>query len=419
VSNRKKNKQGGLGGLTVRNGGIQFQSSDPLDVASLKRSAEAEPNGFARKVHDLVFGDGPKLRWQNVRNVKAIQEALGDVRVTAWDAGNKRAIDSSAFPLLTGNLTVAGVNEAYEALPTIGEQLVTELDDNKKTTTIVGVLSEAPTVGPNGIPEGKPFPLVKAGEERFDVGHVRDGRRMVITQEMIEENDLAGIVERVNELGAIAAELIEKLTLRRVCDVDGSGATAAEPYVLRLNKTAASLFSTTANTPGTRTPNGNRIENNPLTTTSNLETARARLATMTNPRGEPIPVDYASMVLLVPDALWLSAWKLINSTLEPGVFNEANFWGDSGPMRPRILSSRFLDGFSTDTWYLGDFMKQTIRKWKLRPETIVLPGTSDAAAQSFLDARIGFQARIAWDCEVGVRDYVHVVQSLAATTAPS
>ena len=68
---------------------------------------------------------------------------------------------------------------------------------------------------------------------------------------------------------------------------------------------------------------------------------------------------------------------------------------------------------------LGAFMRQFVRKWKLRPEAIVLPGTADGAAQSFLDARIGYQARIAWDMEVGAIDYVYVVQSLAATTAPS
>src|SRR3990167_9508259 len=100
-----------------------------------------------------------------------------------------------------------------------------EMDDVKKDSTVVGVLSESPVVGVNGIPEGKPFPLVSAGEEVFKVGHFRDGRRCVITQEMIEENDVAGIVERVSSVGMLASKLIERLTLRRVMDVDGSGAT--------------------------------------------------------------------------------------------------------------------------------------------------------------------------------------------------
>lgn len=411
----KTNKQGGHG-LLVRNGGIQFGHRS--DIADLKRRAEADPKSFTEVAHRAVFEDG--LRWTSIGSVKDMQEALEGVRVTAFDAVSRRAIDSSAFPLLSGNLTVAGVNDAYMALPTIGEQLVTEVDDNKKTSVFSNVLSEVPTVGPNGVPEGKPFPLVGAGEERFDIGHLRDGRRMVVTQEMIEENDIAGIVQRVNALGLIAAETIEKLTLRRVCDVDGSGSSAAEPYVLRLNKTATSLYSSTANNPGTRAPSGTEITNNPLTTTTALESARSVLASMTNDRGQPISVDYGMLQLVVTDDLWLSAWKLINSTLEPGVFNEVNFFGDRGPIRPRILSSRFLDGFGgVDFWLLGNCPAQFVRKWKLRPETVVIPGTTEGGAQSFLDSRIGFQARVAWDCEVGARDYVHVVRNLPGNTQPS
>jgi len=91
-----------------------------------------------------------------------------------------------------------------------------------------------------------------------------------------------------------------------------------------------------------------------------------------------------------------------------------NNWGPRGQWRPRLLSSPKLDDLSTTVWYFGWFQKQFIRKWKLRYETVTL-GTN---TESYLRSRLGFQARIAWDCEIGAVDYVYVMQNLSATTAP-
>lgn len=401
----------------VQNGGISV-GTRAMDPGALRSAAQADPKDFHRKIHDLVNRDKNPLRWENVRNVKALQDSLSDVVIPVYDLTKKRVIDSSAFPALTSTLTVAGVNEAYLATPTIGEMLVTEMDDSKKNTTIVGILSLDDTLTER-TEEGKPFPLVSAGQERFQVTHLRRGARMVVTQELIEENDMAGIISRVNALGEIAAEQIEKQTLRRVCDIDGSATSPAEPFVLRRNGTGIALYQTD-NDPQDRLPStGNRIENNALVDSTDLESARSRLAGMVNSRGERITVTNSESILLVPDALWLTAWKIINSTLEPGIFNEQNFFGPAGAFRPRIVSSPKLDDLSTSVWYLGAFPKLFVRKWKLRPETVVLPGTAPGAAQSFLDSRIGFQARISWDMECGARDQgVWVVQNLSATTAP-
>jgi len=73
-----------------------------------------------------------------------------------------------------------------------------------------------------------------------------------------------------------------------------------------------------------------------------------------------------------------------------------------------------MDDLSTSAWYVGAFKRQFKRKWKLRFEYVTLGQDT----QAYLNSRIAFQARIAWDVEIGSTDYVFCVQSLSGTTAP-
>lgn len=383
-----------------------------IDTATLRSAALHNPEAFAKTVDGLI--NEKKLRWGDIGNLQKMWHALSDVQVkVSMPVMNEmRAINASAFPLLAGGLTVAGMNDAYEAVPTIGEKLVTEMDDNKRVTVVAGISTLDSQI--DRVDEGADFPEISAGEEKFEIRSKRNGRRLSITAEMIEENDVANIVERTNALGYIAASFVEEQTLRRVCDIDGSGTSPAEPYVLRLNGSGTSLYSTTANTPGTRAPSGTRINSNALADETDLDAARAVLAAMKDSLGKRIAIPMTQCILLVPDELLGTAWQLRNSDYTPGVENEINTWGPRGMWQPTIVSSPKLSDLSTTVWYLGAFDKQFKRKWKLRFEYVTLAGDTE----SFLRSRLAFQARVAWDCEVGATDYVYVVQSLSATTAP-
>lgn len=383
-----------------------------LDVAGLRQLAKSEPTAFINRTQSLI--DDGKLSWRSVTDLKRLFLGLSDVQVPATVniMGEQRAIMASAFPLLSGALTVAGINEAYDALPTIGQDLVSETESNKKISQYAAFTSE--DTGIDRVDDGKDFPEIGAGEEKYEIRSRRNGRRISITAEAIEENDVADITQRVNALGEIAAEMIEEQTLRRVCDIDGSGSSPAEPYVLRPNGAGTALYSTTANTPGTRAPSGTRLANTALVDTTDLDAARAVLAGMKNSRGKRISIPISRCQLVVPDALAGTALKLMGSELEPGVENEVNNWGPRGRYRPQMVSSPKLDDLSTTAWYLGDFKRQFKRKWKLRFEFVTLSGDTE----SFLRSRLAFQARVAWDCEVGGVDYVYVVQCLSGSTAP-
>ena len=389
---------------------------DGLDVMAIRAMAKENPTLFMERVSKLV-AEG-KLKLGNFRKLAPLFVALQDIKVPVrMDVANigTRTIDAAAFPILTGTLVISAINEAYQAVPTIGQELVTEIDDPKKVTTIAAIHEDDNAV--EEVKELETFPEVGVNEEKVEIRHKRNGRILTISMEAIEENEVANIVQRVNKLGEICSDWIEEQTLKRVTDYDGSAASSAEPYVYRPNGTGTALFSATANTPGTRAPSGTCVQNNAFVDETDLEAARVRMASMKNNRGKRITIPQSEIKLLVPDAIIGKVLKVANSEYVPGVMNEVSNWGPKGKWRiptDRIVSSPKLDDLSSSAWYYGAPQRQFMRKWKLRMEYVTL----GADTESYLKRRVAFQARIAWDVEIGATDYVYWLQCLAAATFP-
>lgn len=386
-----------------------------LSLMDLRALAMNDPKVFVAKIQKGI-NEG-KLKLSDVRNWPGLYAALSDVKVpvTMEIAGAQRAIESSAFPILTGTLAIAAINESYAGVPNIGDDLVTDMEDNKKVTTIAAAHSLDKNI--DEVKEMDDFPEIGVDEEKVEIRHRRNGRKLTISAESIEENEIADISTRINALGEIAGEWVEEQTLQRVTDHNGSAGTPAEPYVYRPAGTGTQLFSATANTPGTRAPSGTRINSNPLVDETDLANARAVIRAMKNARGRRINIAWSEIMVVVPDALLDTLLKVLHSEYVPGVFNEKSSWGPGGIYAipdNRIRSSPKLDDLSTTAWYMGAFRRQFKRKWKLRFEYVTL-GTD---TQAYLNSRVAFQARLAWDVEIGATDYVYVVQNLAATTAP-
>lgn len=385
-----------------------------VDLAGLRQLAKNDPAAFMARAQDLI--DKRLLTLASVRDYRTLYEATADLSVPASYSdvlGRTRAIMTPAFPLLLGNMAIAAINDRYTAAPTIGEQLVTEMDDAKKWSVVASIVEK--DVHKSNVKEGEDYPEIGAGEESAHIGFNRNGRRISVTGDVIRENDGADIISRFNALADIATDYVEELTLDRICDRNGSATSPAEPYAYRPNGTGTQLYNSTANNPNTRCPSGTRVTNNALVDETDLENARVALAAMKNHRGKRIAIPISQCILLVPDALASVAGKTLGSEYTPGVANELNQWGPRGQWRPRLLSSPKLDDISTTAWYLGDFRRQFRRKWRMRMELV----QAGMETESYLRSGIAFQARIGWDCEVGAVDCVYVVQSLSATTAPT
>jgi hypothetical protein len=391
-------------------------ASNGLSLRDIRDMAKQNPALFMERVNRLV--NDKKLSLAKMRDLRGLYAVLSDIQVPIQIdvmGMGMRSVMASAFPILTGTLAIAMINDAYAAVPTIGERLVTDFDDAKKVTSIAAVSALDKDI--DEVKEGQDFPEISATEEKAEIRHKRNGRLLRITAEAIEENELPDIVAKINALGEIAADWVEEQTLKRVCDYDGSAASPAEPYVYRPDGSGASLFSATANTPGTRAPSGTCVQNNALVDETDIETARVRTTTMKNNRGKRISIPWSVMKILLPDALLNKALKIFHSELVPGVENERSSYGPGARWNmsdDRILSSPKIDDLSTTAWYMGWPEKQFKRKWKLRFEYVTLGSDTE----SYLKSRVAFQARIAWDVEVGAVDYVYWVQCLAVSTFP-
>ena len=390
-------------------------SGKGLSLPDLRALAQGEPEVFIRKVQ--AGAESGKLKLSDLKDMRGLYDYLADVPVTVQVQQGRtvRTITASAFPMLTGTLGIAFLNEKYNDIPKVGDKLVREIRDPKKVTTIAAIHSLDKNV--DEIKEGKDFPEIGADEEKVEIRHRKNGRKVVVTKEAIEENEVADIVTKFDALAEIASDWTEEQTLLRVTDHFGCGASPAEPYVYRPNGTGTALFSALANTPGKRAPSGNRIVNNALVDETDLTAALTLLANMRNGRGKRIYIPHSELILLVPFALVGKAAKIMNSEYVPGRENEKSNYGPGGMWHMpagRIINTPKLDDLSATTWYLGAFKRQFTRKWKMDFEYVTL-GTD---TQAYLNSQIAFQARIAWDMEVGATDYVYVIQCLAAETAP-
>lgn len=396
--------------------GIRVGKPNDIGLQDLRTLARNHPVEFMRKVQTCV--DDGKIGLSGLHDLRGLYRALADVEVGVMlpDAiGNQRAVTTAAFPILVGTTVVKAVNDAYEAVPVIGDQLVTELEDSKAVTVIARIAAD--NKDQDRVKEGDDFPEVSVTEDTVEIGEWRNGRILRITAEAIERNDLANIVERVNFLGDYAAKFVEKHTLKLVTDLHGSGSSAAAPYAYRPSGSGTAMFSATANTPGTRAPSGTRYESNALADETDLTNARTRLKAMRDDSGDPILIDPNALIVLVPEALIETAYKIKNSELLPSAATWAvSTWGPKGQWAGwKPMVSNYLDLWSTNAWYMGDPQKQFRRKWGLRMEYVTLGENT----QAYLNSRIAFQARIAWNCHIGAVDYVYWVQNLSGTTAPS
>ncbi len=391
-----------------------------FSLYDLRDAAKNDPVGFMRKA-DTLINDGKLTLGDMLSDARNFFRAFSDiiVPITISDelaSEGQRAITTSAFPVLTGTAVIKMINDQYSQIPTIGQELVTEIDDNKKVTTVAAIHSEDKHV--DEVKETEEFPEIGASEETVEIRHRKNGRKLSLTTEMIRENDAANFMMKINALAEIASDYVEELTLKRVTDHYGSKSSPSEPYAYRPGGSGTALYSSTANTPGTRAPSGTRKTSNALVDETDLDNARTVLAAMKNNRGTRVNVPYSERIILVPDAIIGTLSKILNSEYVPGVENEVSNWGPRGRWNippERVLSSTKLDDLSTSAWYYGAFKRQFLRKWKIRFTYVTLGQNT----QAYLDRDIAFQARISWDCEVGATDYVFVVQNLSGTTAPA
>lgn len=372
-----------------------------LDRDGMRALAQKHPAQFMARFEDLVARG--EITIGSIGSMRGLFQALHDVMVEthAEIGGAQIRTTTSAFPLAMGSLMVAALNDAYASVPSVMDELVTDMDSNKKFTHIAKIHHEVHDA--IDVKEGDDFPLIGAGESFAVIGHRRRGFRWKLTQEALDEDDVGATAMFLAEAGEYASELNEERGLDKVTDRNSD--------VYRPNGAAVALFSATADTPGPQTPNGTMVTGNVLVDDSDLENVRALLVSQRNTRGRRISLPLNSEgVILAPDALAPKLSKLTGSEMIPGNENELNPWGPRGSYQPRTITTPKLDDLSTTDFFMGFPKRIFVRKWKLRVETVTV--VRDPV--EYLRSRSAFEARVAWDMEIGARDYVGWVKSRAA-----
>lgn len=243
------------------------------------------------------------------------------------------ALQSTVFPKAIGALINKRVIDAYEATPTIGRELVTVVPSNKKTETIIG-FNAADT--PELVPEGTPYQDTSIGEKYVSIDSSKYGRVISITEETVMFDQTGQILQRCQDIGEKAALYQEKMIVEGVID---KNTTVYKP------KGVATAFYQHASTPY------NSFHSNGLAEMA-LASMKDLMDQQTDSNGDPILINKANLVLLVPAEVEIAAYKLMNSAQVIGSdYNDPNYFKG----RYRILSSPYLTD-STD-FYLGEFKK--------------------------------------------------------------
>jgi hypothetical protein len=255
------------------------------------------------------------------------------------------ALQSTVFPKAVGALIHKKVLDAYEATPTIGDQLVTIVPSNKKTETIVGfTAAETPEL----VPEGTPYQDSSLGEKFVTIDNYKYGRLISITEETVMFDQTGQIINRCQDIGEKAALFREKQIVQAVCSLDTT--------VYKPGGVATSFYSNTLHS---------NAVNAGLSGTG-LASIKDLMDAQTDSEGDPILINRSNLILLVPSELEITAYNLMRAQQVLGSNNnDPNYWQGAY----KILSSPFMTSatnyfigdFKRDFWYTQVYPLQTMR----------------------------------------------------------
>jgi len=309
------------------------------------------------------------------------------------------AVHPTAFPLVTGKILSKKMIDAYNAAPTIGDQLVETFTSKLMIDRIPGFSTDGDI---EQVEPGGPYQHTGVIEEKWaQVTGNKYGKILDITEETLMFDQTGQIIRRAGMIGRDAAVYREKMIMNTVQDISGYYAW----YVGNAAGSSASrtaLYSTSTTAPH-RT--SNQITN-ALVNHTDINAANLLLGLMVDEKGDPILIG--PRLLLVPLALEMVARSIYNSTV---IIGGANAQPNPFAGRFKVLSSPYLDAQSATAWYLGDFKSQFV--WKEVIPLQVLTRRDDKNDMAWeRDIKAQFKIRFYGDCKA--TDYCHVVKSTGA-----
>lgn len=279
--------------------------------------------------------------------------------ITEDDLELSEALDSSAFPQITGQLISSFVQAGYDLEAGIADSLVTSITAIQKDETIVGFAHDDEV---REVAENMPYEEGAVTEKYHKIKNRKYGRILSITEETIRFDQTGQIAERARRLGANARATRESQMMDVLLGVTNTGEFAA----WRPNGTAATLYSNTSTDPFSTATQDNLIVD-VLTDESDLDAATLVAAALTDEQGNRL-LAWNPTTLLVGASLIQTASKILvsgQSVRDNAPAGVANIY--SGAAVPRL--SPYINQLVDNTsWWYGDFRRQFVltRVWPLQ-----------------------------------------------------
>ena len=270
-------------------------------------------------------------------------------KVTESDFDIEEALDSTAFPKITGALINKVVQAAYELEYGVADQLVTKIPSSVKDETIVGFSEDA---GMQEIEEGMPYQEGSLSEKYHKIYNRKFGRVISLTEEMVKFDQTGQMIRRAKMIGEAAKSKKERIILDAVLGLVTSGNNAS----WRPAGSAVTLYSDTSADPYSDDTQDN-LGGITLADETDLDEANALFGAFTDEYG--LPMIITPKILLTGMALRGTANKICYSG--QSVVATAPVGSNNLYTGTQTLATSFIDSLvSATAWFYGDFKKQFV-----------------------------------------------------------
>jgi hypothetical protein len=278
-------------------------------------------------VFKLETEEGHSLR--NATIVELAAESLKERGITVSFRDSKeeivkRAMSSTDFPILLGNVANRVLRTYYEAVPSFWKKFAREISVNDFKA--ISSVQFGGSIGLEEILEGGEYKIdvLKEGGDSF--GLKTWGKMIALTRRAIINDDMGGFMRSAEMFGRGAAEKQNAIVWSLFTANNGGGRKLADNV---------NLFHASHN---------NLAGTGSVLSADSLNAARVAMTRQKGLKGEPISIRPAFLV--VPPELEFLAKQLINSTIVPNSTSQAN------PLQG--MFEVVVDVYLTDpkAWYL-------------------------------------------------------------------
>lgn len=265
------------------------------------------------------------------------------------DTEFKEALDSSAFPKITGALINKVVQDSYEQEYGAGMQLVTVIPSSQKDDTMVGFTAEDSLAE---VEENMPYEQGGLGEKFHKIRNRKFGRIISISEEMVKFDQTNQVIQKANRIGIAARSKQDEIIMKVVLGSVNTGVYAS----WRPAGTATTLFSDTSTDPYSPDTFDN-VNTNALADNTDIDENMALLGVAKDENSRPIMINPTHI---------LTGWGKIHvarrivesptaalATYPQGV---KNTWGQLVP----VVSPWVTSEVGANYWLLGEFKKQYV-----------------------------------------------------------